>query len=722
MKGTQMSNMIQNQIYLEKRLKVVLETPACGKQTKESKLLVATLGKNFESIGYAFTPRLFGALARLDSKQLESFYKKILPILKQMRGAHRKYTPMYPNFPQQVIDMSNFELYMNAMRHYWSFWMKDLGLTENTWLPEYEIEERLPLTEKVKLDLIDLGDTKDFNSIFTTLVEAKSSISESDKAIIEWFFAHYSSLKTIVDLLPEKITTKEQLAYVAGLFLKYYNDGTPMVRYIKTPTDVLRVAVVFSGGDVSLAKNTKFKNMPRTQRRFLLSLLESCKTNLEEEMVKYGQRWIRLGEKLHPREYDKQFPRAAKAFTALRSNKKISTFNSKVEEALREEEISEAVDLLVTRPGDFARRLDHIVRLGPSQKTRFVKKFLAVANKVSTNVLLQLFTHFKTRGETEFRPVFPKGSLAKIQVLENKLPKINHDFCLKVAGGIRKVLVERFSTMDKLGKVYLDENLKHYLVPFAQRSASKALKTIVRGSQIPLDGDYDTIRFFIWWKNAKEDVKSGWSGSGRVDIDLTATVLDGNWKHKTDIAFYNLKDLGAVHSGDITDAPRGAAEFIDVPLSKILANGGRYIVMQIYSYTHHKYCDLPECFAGWMGRETSGSGEIFEAKTVKNKIDLAADTTVVLPLIIDAKERKVIWMDLGLKQRPTWNTAYGNRGNVALICRAMAELRKPNLYDLLSMHVESRATRIVTDPKKADVVFSEDTTPFDVDTILTKYL
>jgi hypothetical protein len=123
-----------------------------------------------------------------------------------------------------------------------------------------------------------------------------------------------------------------------------------------------------------------------------------------------------------------------------------------------------------------------------------------------------------------------------------------------------------------------------------------------------------------------------------------------------------------------------------------------------------------------MGRQSPGSGEIFEAKTVKNKIDLASDTTVVLPLIIDAKERKVIWMDLGLKQRPTWNTAYDNRGNVALICRAMAELRKPNLYDLLSMHVEGRATKIVTDPTKADVVFSEETTPFDVDTILSKYL
>jgi len=202
---------------------------------------------------------------------------------------------------------------------------------------------------------------------------------------------------------------------------------------------------------------------------------------------------------------------------------------------------------------------------------------------------------------------------------------------------------------------------------------------------------------------------------------LAATILDENFNGIADISFYNLKDFGGVHSGDITDAPNGAAEFIDISLSKVLQRGGRYIAMQIYSYTQHKYCDLPECFAGWMGRKSPQSGEIFEAKTVKNKIDLASDTTVVLPLLIDAKERKVIWMDLGLKQRPTWNTAYGNRHNVGIVCKAMTQLHKPNLYDLLSMHVDGRG-KLVKTPEAADVVFSPETIAFDTDTVLTKYV
>lgn len=708
----------QNQIYLEKRLKVLLPK---GGTKEQNRLIVATIGKNFESLGYNFSPKLFRALAKLSEAQLTDFYTTTLPVLKQMRGAHRQFRPMYPNFPQQVIDASAFELYWNAMCHYWSFWMKDLGLTDETWLPTYEKTERMPLTEPVKLDTIDLGTPEDFESIFTTLVSAKSSISESDKAIVEWFVQTYRD--RVNPILPETITMKEQIAFVAGLLLKYApTSAFLMAKYVKTPTDVLRVAVALAGGDVSLAETVKFKKFSRPVRRFLLTLLESCKTNLAEEMARYDSRWQRLGEVIHPGEYAKQFPRSFSAFKAIRSGT-AQTFNGKVEAALKEDEVSEAVELLVTRPGDFARRLDHILRMDSLLRANVVRKFMKVADKVSTNVLLQLFTHFKTRGEAEFRAVFPKGNLAKIHVLETTPPTIEQRFCLAVAEKIRKVLVKRFAALDKMGKVYLDPTLKNYLVPFSQRSAAKALKTIVRGSQIPLDGDYDTVRFFIWWKNmnAGQTSEGAWNRGSRVDIDLAASVLDDTFKNIADITFYNLKAFDAVHSGDITDAPKGAAEFIDVPLSKILQHGGRYVVMQIYSYTQHKYCDLPECFAGWMGRQSPQSGEIFEAKTVKNKIDIASDTTVVLPLIIDAKERKVIWMDLGLKQRPMWNTARSNQSNVNLICKAMTQLRKPNLYDLLSMHIEGRG-KLVTAEKSADVILSPETIAFDTDTILTKYV
>ena len=157
--------MNRNQVYLEKRMSVVLPK---GSPKHDNKALVATIGQNFQAIGYAFSPQLFKALSHLNEGEITAFYLETLPVLKKMRGAHRSFNPMYPNFPKQVMDMSNFELYWNAMVHYWSFWMKDLGLTDETWLPQYEKEERMALTEPVKYDMIRLGTEKDFESIFTT--------------------------------------------------------------------------------------------------------------------------------------------------------------------------------------------------------------------------------------------------------------------------------------------------------------------------------------------------------------------------------------------------------------------------------------------------------------------------------------------------------------------------------------------------------------------------
>jgi len=696
------------QIYLEKRLKVI---PPLGRSS-DNDLLVGTIDKNLESLGYVISPTLFKALSRLTESQLSDFYAEVVPVLKTMRGAHRAFRPMYPNFPQQVMDMSEFELYSNAIRHYWTFWLKDLGLIDDTWLPTYEKKERLPLAEPVKLDTIELGDINDFESIFTSLVQAKSSISASDKEIVLSFIAYYQN--DIVRLLPETISHKEQLAVVASGMISFTTSAKILEKYVKTPTDVLRLAAALCGGDVSLADTTKFIKIPRGKRKFLLGLLESCKTSLAEEMVKYDERWIRLGEVLHPGDYKKQFPVTFAAFSKLRDNVKIVTFNSKVEKSLLEGDLKESVELLRTRPGDFARRLDHIFRLASSDKER--KKLLGcfsdVASKVSTPVLLQVFTHFKERNQNDFHAVFPKGNLAKIKVLDTAPIPLNQTFCDSVVKEARDVLVARFSELEPLGNVYLDDALKNYKVPFSQRSASKALKTLVRGSKIPLDGDYDTIRFFVWWKN----------GESRTDIDLTATILGEDFERITDIAYYNLKDMGGAHSGDITNAPNGAAEFIDIPMSNVMEQNGRYIVMSVRCYTGQPYHDLPECFAGWMGRKKPNSGEIFEARTVKNKIDITADTAVALPLLIDVKERQVVWLDLSMKSNPNFvNAAVANSKSTSLVCKAMCKLVKPNLFDLLSMHAEGRG-KLVNKSEKADVVFSAETTPFETDMILSKYL
>jgi hypothetical protein len=276
-----------------------------------------------------------------------------------------------------------------------------------------------------------------------------------------------------------------------------------------------------------------------------------------------------------------------------------------------------------------------------------------------------------------------------------------------------KALVSKFLKYKPLGKVFIDEKLKNYTVPFAMRSASKALKTLSRGSKIDLP-EGNTIRFFVYWKN----------GNSRTDIDLTALALDTDSGYKTTIAYYNLKDFGGHHSGDITSAPDGASEFIDIEISACLKQGIRYILMSVNSFTNQPYCDLPYCFAGFMVRQYANSGEIYEPLTVENKFDLTANSKVAIPLIIDLYERKVIWVDLSLKSNPsTVNNVHNNLSSMTIINKSMTTLVKPNLYDLLELHIRARGEKTF-DIKEADTIFATDIgiTPTDTDIIASQFL
>ena len=83
-------------------------------------------------------------------------------------------------------------------------------------------------------------------------------------------------------------------------------------------------------------------------------------------------------------------------------------------------------------------------------------------------------------------------------------------------------------------------------------------------------------------------------------------------------------------------------------------------------------------------------------------------------------------MDVALRSNPNWvNNIEVNVNNVVLISKAMVELNKPTLYDLLLLNVQARG-ELVDTREKAEMRFgieeSDDLTPFNVETILTEFL
>lgn len=678
---------------------------------------VSTLAINLESYGYTLGKELVQALSWLNENDLVEFYQWMDKTLRYETGAYANWKPMYPNFPRQVMEASELELYLNALIHYAG---SAFGVRL---LPEYEKKIRLPLDKYPEPKVIGLLTEEKIQNVILGILNSNASLSPENKITLEALFGYLYEQGKVATLLEQsRITQKETLALVGKLVITKGLDFTCIEEQFKTTTDVLRLISAFSSDDVSLSINIKFKNFSRPVRRVLLKRINTLLENSQalENMNQYREMWVRVAEKLHPGEF-KQFALAQKAFDALRNKHKIYSFNSLTDKLFAAHDFDVLSEHLATRPGVMARTINRFAtQANTAQIKTFTQHFERVAREVSTPVLLQVHNHFKNGQDKVVRTFLPKGALAKAWVQDCKPSSLSKDVTSRFVQICENTLIERFSHLPALGKVYVDEALKTQHTPFALRSASKALKTVARGSEMSVE-DSEVIRFFIWWNESFTDDKGQRESVGRIDLDLSAVLLDENFHYVTQCAWTNLRDSGMVHSGDIVSAPNGACEFIDLH-KEYLDPRARYVVMTVNSYTHQPYCEIPECFAGWMTRNMPQKGEIFDARLVQNKIDLTGDTGTMIPMVIDIVENCIIWTDISMKGG-FYNSTHSQLTSMAWILKGMLNLHKPNLYDLFSMHAKARGV-LCDNKEEAEHIFSlhEGVTPFDSDVITSKYM
>ena len=653
---------------------------------------------NMMALGYMPSADLADALGELDRDSITSLYKEVIPILKKSVGDNVVHKPFYPNFPKQVMEADEAELMQNAMAHYF---------TQGKWIPNFTINERPVAFEDVKFKELGVVTETELDNVFTKILQSADSISGFSKDAVEWFV---DSGRAVT--VPENIPFKENVCLVAGIFLEHDMWNSDL---IKDTTDILRVATFLSDGDISLSANTKFKSLPRRVRKVLIRDLE--RVAREEDFARHPGKWVKLLHNLHVGEYSQKLYDIAKK---LRENKKIETFNSKVEAAFFVADIDAAVALLKQRPGIFARRIIDLIYKDIRNES-IIDAFAEVVDQVPARNLTQLWGALKTRDEvTKKRVIFPKGLVQNAYVLRNELARLVPEMKYKLEGVIINSLYKRFSEQDDLGKVYVDPALFECPLPTAMRSASEGLKEVARGTRMDI-GDKDVLRFFIYWKG--------------IDIDLSASIHNDDFEIVDELAYYELKGSFGCHSGDITDAPDGASEFIDVNIEKALQKG-RYLAMNVLVFTGPTFAEHDECFAGWMTRNKVNSNEVFEPKTVEQRIDVRSATKNVIPVIFDLKERKAIWADIstngkrfdtsgGDKWGTSGNNVKNNKATIQDMVEAFTSLdNKVTLGELFTLHANARG-ELVDNRDEADFVFGMDdgdVTPYDITDINADYL
>lgn len=595
---------------------------------------VTTFLGNALKLGYVLTRPVVERLAATTTETLED----VLRAMRASRGAQYVYVPMYPNFPKQVALATDHDLFSVRMSHYFG------GLIGERFLPDFVKEARPELRQIDTVTVLHLAAEDTLRHLFTAIAGSAQPYSEQDRNDL-LVLAEYATA-TAIDI-------KENAAWVAVQF-----DDIDWSDNFHTVTDVLRFAVALSDGDTSLAEQTKF-TLSRPQRRQVLSLLDrviQSSGNVVDDFLKYAERWKRLAHALRYHDYANRYPNAANMLKQVQEETLGVGFNAAVERAIQDRALSRVLDLLAQRPGVFARRLHELVRKFPENVDIIMERFVSVGRHVSLTVLVQLWNFFNsaTNDVLAHRLVHIKMAhgTTKTIAIDNTLDS-NRDY-RAVLDGIAAV----FAQVKTDQTIYFTKDATQYAVPLGVRSMSSGSQQIARGSRVrlaPEDQDKNILRMFMHWKDGRE--------TGRVDLDLSMYFVSEDFQQTETVAYYNQR-LGGVayHSGDITSAPEGASEFIDVNLHAALNAGYRYAIPSVYNYTGQTFDLVNEALAGFMLRENMQSGEIYDPKTVRHAYELNAAVANSVPFVFDMETREMLWLDSTI--RPNVYANYNVANNV----------------------------------------------------------
>lgn len=666
--------------------------------TKLEKRMVASLLKTLLHIGYTLSQELIDLLSNCDQYAIKEAYDKLVSYALDASYARYSWKPFYPDFPEQVMELSDAELYLSACYHY---------LTgEQIWSESGTPKLVLDLDEEswTSLRTIKLGTLKNVYEIINSYTNSNVALGEAQYNDIKWFASTYPN--DFVLMFPvDKFNNQEVQAKVLSIAIgtKVINlRSITVTKYLNTATAVLRLLVALSDGNVSLAGNVKFRRFTTSETKAIATILNGL-DNLNEDVLRHQDKWKLFFQLIRVGQFYTTHPKLAQAVEVVRGKLKIHTFASRTEQLIHAKDWTGLTDHLSSRPSEFARKINRLMDLCP-ERDYIIKKFCLVAHECSVTVLLNLITFYQNRDKQTTRLFMPKGGRARAFATKNDLDTIDENSKVGIINACFNGLVGKFRDHEPLGKVYLDPAYVHFAVPLVLRNASRAERVIARGTTFKL-GDAPILRPFVYWRNDDE----------RVDIDHNLSLLDTDGNLVQEISYYSLVDeeSGCCHSGDIVTSKGGSCEFTEINIDNLIKTGVRYVVFSLTNFTNLPFTQLESGYAGWMLRSEGQFGEVFEPATVQHRFDIMSDAKSVIPVVFDLERRIAIWMDLEIKPNSGILNLRRNSKNVHGITKAFMDKQFPTLYTLLLAHVTARG-ELVSTPEEADLVFSLDETKSDM--------
>lgn len=640
-------------------LRLVHVTNHFSRISNKRLLEAMTINEELRQFGYTLTPNGIRMLA--NSSHREAFLDRI----KEMNGSVDA-NPMYPDFPNQVMNINEATFRLHQMIHYFSTygieWLTGEDVDKG-WVPNVESTEK---TEKdttlLDAKVIELVDTDELASIcFKRVLSKRERMTDKEKQLIKLALNDMDiSFNNITDI---DIPFKQNMLDVCNTIFDadiLSKDKIELFRKIcKHTGDVWKML------DYILTRH-KF-HLKTSQKRMMVKLLESYPfSDFSSNLVISNKKAERVKLMLNYLDYN-TYSRSVEHKHLVRTfrNNGLSTWVSDAMELIAEHD-PDTLNFIAARPGIMLRWLTLLLRNGYSAKA-ISDALCQHADNLSTQTLVTLLTKFSTGNVSNTND----GEIGMVlfilhSTLDKKFETIKTDFANK--------------------KVFIDGS-KFVLCKSELHTNDKSAEGgyIRSGIAYRIPENVNRLRFFTYWNDKK-----------RVDIDLHAYALYQNGSTCRIGWNADFRHNGLVTSGDMTQSD--SAEYIDIdfgpdnphPLKAVAA------IIDLYNKDDiGTFKNIETCFVGMQAVEKLGENvALYSPENCFFKHYLTTDASSMTYGIIDIESRTITFTGAPISDAVKLLESF----------ESTPKREKFTIYDYLLSLARGQNAEVVDSRDEADVV------------------
>ena len=521
--------------------------------------------------------------------------------------------------------------------------------------------------------MLELWQEKELNVFFGDLLESRTALDATQA----------DSLKILLAELPLPavgIKMKETLMLVIDTLVEQDRAQEAQI-YFSAPNDILRYLWYKKTGFLQIIEpKTLIRKAGRNNAHLCNALDKSrsaAQAKREELKLKYTRReckmvalWLnnlamtpeKSCEMMHPkREMWVRMIRALRlaeyarkpGFENLKELMDVfycqayTVWQGEVERSRLKADATQTFALLKQRPGMFARSLfANMLWFGPEETlTAFKEVVHLLPARLVVTLGMYAESYFEQGHKRMVKPLGGNALLIEPHYLVSlymedqlkEMVKEVQDLC-------KEVVAARFANAgvgSGSASMYIDPMLFHIPLSIGDRSETvQDTSCALQGTRFPVEGD--KVRLFMQWGKGLP--------AQHLDMDLSCHIA---LPSTTEVcSYFNLKAIGAKHSGDIRSIPdkKGTAEYIELDLNELSRVGAQYVAFTCNAYSNGAIS--PNLVVGWMNsaypmKISERNGVAYDPSCVQHQVRVSQSVQKGLVFgVLKVKEREVVWLEI----------------------------------------------------------------------------